>query len=521
LKVEKLERLETATAAASQASAALKSATLEGDASVASSSSSSSPADGAFFQYQRERIAHWDGVARWMRERKGLGGEYRRRLAEVYRFFVPPGKRVLEIGCAQGDLLAALEPSTGVGLDFSAEMIEAARGKYPSLRFLRADAHDALDLEAEFDIIILSDVVNDLWDVQRVLEQVRRLSTPQTRLVLNFYSRLWELPLAAARRLGLARPNLDQNWLTVEDIEGLLALADFEVIRRREEVLLPLPLPPVSTLANRYLVKLWPFSQLAMTHFLVARPVSNEASKTTRAPRVSVVVPARDEAGNVPAIFARVPEMGAGTELIFVEGGSRDDTYAAIEREIARRPGASCLLLKQTGKGKGDAVRLGFAHATGDVLMILDADLTVPPEDLPRFLDVLTSGKADFANGSRLVYPMEKEAMRFFNLLGNKFFSLAFSWLLGQSIKDTLCGTKVLWRSDYETIAANRAYFGDFDPFGDFDLLFGAAKLNMKILDLPVRYRDRTYGSTNIRRWSHGALLLRMVAFAARRIKFI
>jgi len=192
-----------------------------------------------------------------------------------------------------------------------------------------------------------------------------------------------------------------------------------------------------------------------------------------------------------------------------------------IEQAIAAHPERTCKLFKQTGKGKGDAVRLGFAHATGDILMILDADLTVAPEELPRFVEILTSGKAEFANGSRLVYPMESSAMRFFNLVGNKFFSIAFTWLLGQPLKDTLCGTKTMWREDYEALVANRSYFGDFDPFGDFDLLFGAAKLNLKILDLPIRYRDRTYGETNISRWKHGWLLLKMVIFAARRIKFI
>jgi glycosyltransferase involved in cell wall biosynthesis len=213
--------------------------------------------------------------------------------------------------------------------------------------------------------------------------------------------------------------------------------------------------------------------------------------------------------------------MGGGTELIFVEGHSKDDTYGAIERAIAARPGTDSKLFRQPGKGKGDAVRKGFAEASGDVLMILDADLTVPPEDLPRFYDALVSGKGEFVNGVRLVYPMEERAMRPLNLIGNKFFSLAFSWLLDQSIKDTLCGTKVLRRADYDMIVANRAYFGDFDPFGDFDLIFGAAKLNLKIVDLPIRYRERVYGDTNIHRWSHGWLLLRMVAFAARRIKFV
>ncbi|MBF8267058.1 MAG: hypothetical protein HW388_566, partial [Dehalococcoidia bacterium] len=208
-------------------------------------------------------------------------------------------------------------------------------------------------------------------------------------------------------------------------------------------------------------------------------------------------------------------------ELVFVEGHSTDGTYAAIEGGMARYPNRRCKLLKQMGKGKGDAVRLGFSSASGDILMILDADLTVPPEDLPRFCRVLTSGKGEFVNGVRLVYPMQHQAMRFLNMLGNKFFSLAFSWLLGQPIKDTLCGTKVLWKRDYELMAANRAYFGDFDPFGDFDLLFGAAKLNLRIVDMPIRYRERVYGATNINRWQHGWLLLKMVTFAARRIKFV
>ncbi len=477
-------------------------------------------ADPAFHSYQRARAEHWDAVCRQMDGWSGLGGYYHHRLAESYSFLVPPGSRVLEIGCGRGDLLAALEPSTGIGVDFSSEMIQRAKLRHPSLRFVQADAHN-LDFPAEeFDYIILSDLINDLWDVQTVFEQVARLATPNTRIVVNSYSRLWELPLGVAERLGLGKPTLYQNWLTVEDIGNLLGLADLEVIHHWPEIAWPLPIPVVDALVNRYLVKLWPLKVLGLTNFVIARPRQRQRTAEVE-PVVSVVIPARNEAGNVPQIMARVPQMGGGTELIFVEGHSSDDTYGAIEKAIAEHPEMRCKLFRQTGAGKGDAVRLGFANASGDILMILDADLTVPPEDLPRFYEVLVSGKGEFANGVRLVYPMEKQAMRFFNLLGNKFFSLTFSWLLGQSIKDTLCGTKVLWKRDYERIAANRAYFGDFDPFGDFDLLFGAAKLNLKIVDLPVRYRERKYGTTNIQRWKHGMLLLRMVLFAARRIKFV
>ncbi|MEA2736239.1 MAG: hypothetical protein QOE14_2690 [Humisphaera sp.] len=478
--------------------------------------------DLAALEYRRDRIAHWDEIARRTEHREGLGGYYHRRLTEIHRFLIPPGQRVLELGCGRGDLLAAVRPSSGVGVDLSPEMIRQAQARHPDLHFIQADASDA-SIEGPFDFIILSDLVNDLWDVQQTFERLRLFSTARTRIVLNFYSRLWEWPLALASRLGLAHPLLRQNWLTVEDVTNLLYLAGFETMRHWEEILWPVRTPLLDGVCNKFLVKLRPFKHGALTNFVLARPLPQQQStpRATPPPKVSVVIAARNEAGNIENIFRRTPQLGGGTELVFVEGGSTDDTYAAIERAIAAHPEVPAKLFKQTGKGKGDAVRTGFANAGGDVLMILDADLTVPPEDLPRFYDALVSGKGEFVNGVRLVYPMEKRAMRMANLAGNKFFSLAFSWLLGQPIKDTLCGTKVLWRDDYDLIAANRAYFGDFDPFGDFDLLFGAAKLNLKIVDLPIRYRERVYGETNIQRWRHGWLLLQMVMFAARKLKFV
>jgi ubiquinone/menaquinone biosynthesis C-methylase UbiE len=469
-------------------------------------------------EFTRRRREYWDSVAISLDQAPRIRAYYRQRLIEIYRFLIPPGMRVLELGCGEGDLLAAVRPGHGVGIDLSPKMIERARRGHPECRFEEGDAH-APDLGEQFDFIICSDLLNDVWDVQRVLEQAARVSTPSTRLIINNYSRVWELPRKIAETVGIARRLLPQNWLTGDDIVNLLYLADFEVVRSSAEMVWPLRTPLLDTFFNKYVGRLWPFYWFAIASFLIARPRPKPA--VAAEPVVSVIVPARNEEGNIPNIFDRVPEMGAGTELIFVEGNSTDDTYRAVEREIARRPGTRVKLFKQQGKGKGDAVRLGFREATGELLMILDADLTVPPEDLPRFYEAWRSGKAEFVNGVRLVYPMEEKAMRFFNFLGNKFFSLAFSWLLSQSIKDTLCGTKVLSKRDYETIAANRAYFGEIDPFGDFDLIFGAAKYNMKIVDLPIRYAERTYGETNIQRWSHGWLLLRMVALAMRRLKFI
>jgi SAM-dependent methyltransferase len=448
----------------------------------------------------------------------GFRRYYQGRLAEIYKLSVPPGMRVLELGCGDGELLAKLEPAYGCGIDLSPQLIDRAKSKFPGMHFEVGDA-GALQLEGEFDFIICSDLLNDLWDVQTVFEQMAPYCHPGTRILINCYSRLWEGPRHLAEVLGLAKPQLSQNWLTVEDIANLLTLAGFELIRSSSEIMCPVHFPLLDTLCNRYLVKIWPFRWFGLTNFIVARPTPAFDSRPE--PIVTVVVPARNEAGNIAAILDRVPELGAGTELIFVEGNSSDGTYERIEQEIAARPGCSAKLYRQTGRGKGDAVRLGFERATGELLMILDADLTVPPEDLPRFYQAWRLGLGDFINGVRLVYPMEQKAMRFFNLIGNKFFSVAFSWLLSQSVKDSLCGTKVLSKVHYQTIAANRAYFGEIDPFGDFDLLFGAARYNLKIVGLPVRYRERKYGETNIQRWKHGVVLLRMVVLASRRIRFV
>jgi SAM-dependent methyltransferase len=470
-------------------------------------------------EYTRQRRAHWDARAANRKPDAGWGRFYHQRIAEIYRFLVLPQQRVLEIGCGAGDLLAVMEPSTGVGVDFSRETIRSAQARYPDLRFVEADAHE-LVLDEKFDVIIMSDLVNDLWDVQQVFQNLASVAHAHTRVIINMYSRLWELPLAATQRLKLAGPTLYQNWLTVEDVGNLLELADFQVIRSWSEILCPLDIPGLEPLCNRFLVKLWPFRIGALTNFMVARPFACP-DPSAEPPLVSVVVPARNEAGHIAEIMERVPEMGRGTEVIFVEGHSKDGTYQVIQKVVAENPLRRSKVFRQTGEGKGDAVRLGFAEAEGDVLMILDADMTVPPEDLPRFYEALQSGKGEFINGVRLVYPMEHQAMRFFNLIGNKTFSLIFSALLGQSIKDTLCGTKVIWKRDYELIAANRSYFGDLDPFGDFDLILGAARLNLKIVEMPIRYRERRYGETNIQRWKHGMILLKMAFLAAGRIKFV
>jgi len=469
--------------------------------------------------YTKERINHWDSIARDYDKKWKGGAGYHKRLKAFFQYLIPPGAVVLELGCGQGDLLAAVKPSCGVGVDISKEMISRAKEHYPELTLIQADVH-ALDLDQKFDYIILSDLINDLWNVQGVFHKIKTCCHSRTRLLINSYSRVWSPVLSLTSSLNLSKPNLPQNWFTPDDINNLLTLEDFEPLRIWREILFPINFPLVEPFFNKYLVKFFPFHFLALTNVIMARPLPNPSVRK-KPPKVSVVIPARNEAGNIPEIFTRVPQMGSGTEMVFVEGHSKDDTYATIGSWIAKNPDTEAKLFKQTGTGKGDAVRTGFANSSGEVLMILDADLTVAPEDLPAFFHALVNGKGDFINGVRLVYPMESEAMRSLNLVGNKAFSVVFRWALGQPVKDTLCGTKVLWKEDYERIAANRSYFGEFDPFGDYDLLLGADKLGLKIIDLPIRYRDRVYGTTNIQRWKHGWMLLKMVFFAMGKIKFV
>jgi SAM-dependent methyltransferase len=463
-------------------------------------------------------LRRFDGLAPRRQAWRNRNRYYYEDQERYYRFLVPEGHSVLELGCADGDLLHTLRPRRGVGIDFSGEMIKAARARYPELEFRRADMEELEAWGETFDFIIMADVVGHLQDIEETFRGIRAFCRPDTRLIVSYYSFLWEPALQLGELMGLKMPQQHQNWLSTEDINNLLLLANFQAIRTEYRLLIPKRVPWLSDLINRYVAPLPIIRHLCLNRYIVARPMSlkaeNEFSST-------ILIPCRNEKGNVEAAVTRLPEFGRQQEIIFVEGNSTDGTRDEIERVIEDYPEKDIKLLVQGGQGKGDAVRTGFAAAQGDILMILDGDLTMPPEDLPKFYRALAEDQGEFINGCRLVYPMEKQAMRFLNLLGNKFFSMVFTWLLNQRFKDTLCGTKALFRKDYEKIQAGRAYFGDFDPFGDFDLIFGAVKQNLKVVEVPIRYRERTYGDTNIRRFKHGWLLLRMTLFAFRKVKAV
>ncbi len=437
------------------------------------------------------------------------------------RFLVGEGKRVLELGCGSGQLLNALNPSYGVGVDLSANMLNIAQKKYPNLDFIQGDIEDKIfisSLKGQFDFIILSDTIGYLDDCEDAFAKLHPLCTPDTRLIISYYSWYWQPILNLGEKIGLKMPSVEVNWISTEDTMNFLQLANFETVKREWQQLVPRSLFGVGSFINRFIGTLPLIRRLSLRNYLVARPMLSVA---LRRPSTTVLIPCRNEKGNIENAVKRIPDFCEDLEIMYVEGNSQDGTLDEINRVIKSYPDKDIKVLVQDGKGKGDAVRKGFNHARGDVLMILDADLTVPPEDLPKFYNAIASGKGEYINGTRLVYPMDDQAMRFLNFWANRTFSVLFTWLLNQRLTDTLCGTKALTKKNYEKIVANRSYFGDFDPFGDFDLIFGATKLNLKIVEVPIRYAAREYGETQISRFRHGWLLLKMVIFAYKRLKII
>jgi len=429
---------------------------------------------------------------------------------------------VLEIGCGTGELIGKIKGKHKTGVDFSEEMIKVASDRYSDVEFKVMEAEN-LQLDQKYDLIILSNLIGFTSDVQKVFEELKKVSHPRTKVIVSYYNHFWEPILKFGEWIGIKKKTPLQNWLSQVEIKNLLMLAGFDVYRNSKRQMIPVNIPVISWFFNKIIAKLPIIRHLCINNYSFAKPTSTVTLEDVADKySVSIVIPARNESGNIENAIKRIPKFGKSQEIIFIEGNSTDDTWETIQNVAEKYKDSHTIITgRQEGKGKYDAVKKGFGVATGDILMILDADLTVPPEDLPKFYEAIATVKGDFINGSRLVYPMEKEAMRFLNMLGNKFFSIAFTWLLEQPFKDTLCGTKVIFKKDYDRLVEGRKFFGDFDPFGDFDLIFGAYKMNLRIVELPIRYRERTYGDTNISRFYHGMILLKMCAFAARKIKFI
>lgn len=448
---------------------------------------------------------------------------YYQDLEKFYSFIVQPGTHILEIGAGTGHLLNSLWPKYGLGIDISPYVVNYSKDRFPKLEFKVASAEE-FRADDYFDYILLANTISYIENIPKALKNISNVCQPSTRVILTFHNPAWEFILKFASLIGQRMPLLSLNWLSFKDIENLLDLAGFEIISHGKRMLFPKRLPLLSQIINQIMAPLPFFNWFCLTEHIVARTRLNskKAEVNLRAMSCSIIIPARNEAGNIESCITRLTKIGSHTEIIFVEGNSTDNTWAEIKRvQEAYGHQWDIKAYQQWGRGKGDAVRLGFEQATGDILIILDSDLTVQPEDLNHFFEAIASGHCELANGCRLIYPVSRTAMPQLNRIANRFFAWLLSYLLNTKIKDSLCGTKAISRENYFKIARHRSYFGDFDPFGDFDLLFGAAKLGLKIKDIPVRYFSRTYGRSNIHHFKEGLTLLKMCWVAARKIKFI
>ena len=347
--------------------------------------------------------------------------------------------------------------------------------------------------------IILDNVIGDIPDLQDYFEDLAKEITPKTKILISYHNHIWEPVLNLASILGLRKRVGQQNWITKDDLENILEISGFEVVAHQ----------------SRF---------FGITAITIARPKIYDLRFKNSDYSVSIIVPARNEEGNIKNIIPSIPKFGKSQEIIFVEGNSTDKTWEEIQTLLRQGFGRASKSLKikafkQKGKGKADAVRVGFEKAKGEIIMIYDADRTVPSSDLPKFYNVLARGIGEFANGSRLVYPMEAQAMQGLNKIGNEFFSSVFTWIFGQHFKDTLCGTKAIFRNDFLKMKKDYLRYLEIDPFGDFALIFSAIKHNLKVVEIPVRYKEREYGSTNINRFYHGLLLFKLSWIALREFK--
>jgi hypothetical protein len=470
-----------------------------------------------FDDYRRREIeSHREIFARGAADRersRARHSYYYGNLCDRLRAVVEKDKRVLCLRSDTGQYLDWVKASHGVGVEIASELTEIARERYPQYEFHTVESIENLDVDGPFDYILIVDAINEFFDVQESLERIAHLCSEKTRVVIVFYNFMWQ-PLAwLARSVGMKREQPMQSWLSPPNVSHLLNLGGFEVVRRYRSLLFPFPIPLIAGFMNSYLAKLPLIEKLCLVQTVIARPFPESDVKPEAT--VSVVIPCRNEAGNIEPAVQRTPEMGAGTELIFCDDHSTDGTADEVRRMQAAFPNRNIRLVEGPGINKAENVWCGFDAAENDILMILDGDLAVPPEELPKFYRALTQGRGEFINGTRMVYPMRDQAMRLANILGNKMFSLLFSFILGQDISDTLCGTKVMWRSDYQRLKLLRGTWGINDRWGDYELIFGAAKLNLSHVDLPVHYMERTYGETKMTGRLRNAWVMLQMCFAA------
>ena len=424
---------------------------------------------------------------------------------------IRPESSVLEIGCSTGNLLEVIDAQRVVGIEISPRMAELARHKCDTDKVeIIETSLENFETNEKFDYIILNHLLEYAYDVQGSLEKIRDFCHDDSRVIVICHNPLWEHILRGTAFLGLRMPDLNRNFKTVMDLRNFFELAGFDPYETGYRLALPKRIPLFTTFFNKVLAKIPGLAVGSFSEYVIAKPKSVHSSSKPRY-SCSVIIPCFNEEGNVTLAVERTPDMGTFTEILVVDDGSSDGTKAEAEKIAAKDPRVR-VISYTPNSGKGYAVKVGFDAAKGDVLMILDADMTVRPEDMPRFFDPIDQGLADFVNGTRMIYPMENKAMGALNFIGNKGFGIILSLIMGRRATDTLCGTKAFRKKHYDTFDMTDK------SWGDFDLLLGATKQRLKVVEMPIRYMARVEGDSKMKAFQHGWRLLMVCVQAFRAV---
>ena len=447
----------------------------------------------------------------WIKKSKYFHNEDLRVIKEI----IPIDSNVLEIGCGNGNLIGNLDVRQSIGIDISDKLIDSAMNKFSRVKFFCSDIisfRKKFISPTKFDFIIISDTIGYFNDIQKTLESIHDFCKPETRIVISYFSPIWQPILSLAEKIGLKMPDLNPPLFASSDLKNFVEVSGYQTIKLEKKIILPLKLFGIERIVNRFIANLPIINHLCLRQYLICR--SLKVIKKNQFKSASIIIPCRNEFGNIRAGLKRIESFCKKMEVIFVEGNSSDDTWNEIKKVMKedefKKKNFIIRALKQEGSGKKNAVFKGFDNAKYEVLMILDGDLTVKPEELSKFWDKISSGEAEFINGTRLIYPMEDNAMRFLNYIANKIFSYLFSWILGQRYTDTLCGTKIISKKNYLRAKSFTKDLEKLDPFGDFFFIFSSLRLNLKMIEIPVRYKARKYGETQISRFRDGFKLIKM-----------
>lgn len=436
-----------------------------------------------------------------------LQRSYRLLISKEINKLIPNDNSVLDVGCGTGYLTNLINMEKISALEPNINLFNYAKNKYKNIKFYNQKAEDH---NKKYDYIILSDTLSYTFDLYEIFNSLKKNLNENGKTIITIYNPLFKPLIDFIKLLKFIPTKNNINWLTPSDIFNFLYLTDWEVIKFDKKIVFPFNIPFITSFINKFFEIFLPF--LCLKSIYVCKPkYKNIDLKTRNQTSLSIIIPARNEEGNIEQILKRFPLINNKIELIFVEGNSTDNTWREIQDVSKKFPSLNVKFFQQPGSGKYDAVKFGISKSNGEFFLILDSDMTVPPEEIKKFYEILNSGKAEMVNGVRLVYPLERDSMQYLNFMANKFFSIAFSWIFRQRISDTLCGTKGMSKNNYLKIINQKNLFKLNDPFGDFELIFGAYFLNLKIVDIPIRYQKRYYGSTNIRRFFHGTVLLKIL----------